>query len=399
MDSKYGGLSDYKQFLLSNFYKNIEKNIYVFGGNDNRYRVRMLCKHIESLYNQKVPTVVFYQEPSNSEKEVTQSILYLKNKLKDQRNRILLVDRQYPFYHPLLGISKDELVNVIDPDDTLLRDEIAYLDAVVTLMELENVPIKLHSLSTYIKYDLKTLIEKCDYHLKQRRNNYIKDDILEIKKIFEEEQVTGLSSSMIKKKLNELNFPIVDLENRQCHCSLTNAMRNNQIICINLAGNTEKMMRYFQAEMNAASLDYQIILFDVNCSLCEEFEKKVVNEDKLSIYSSNFNHDFSDDYQQSILGKDNVTLLFKMQAGNASSIVDYYGQHDITYHLRDKGETYRVFDFLHLGPRHTGYHEHQETVNRLSGEHVSRLENNFECFEVEDNVIIYHTNVCYDNLL
>ena len=27
MDSKYGGLSDYKQFLLSNFYKNIEKNM------------------------------------------------------------------------------------------------------------------------------------------------------------------------------------------------------------------------------------------------------------------------------------------------------------------------------------------------------------------------------------
>lgn len=402
MDDRYGGRINRRKMLLKDFYDSHNENIYVFGGNHFQYRLRLLGKHIEKLYHNHIPTIVFYNVPYKSAKEkmINDIFFYLKNKLNDQKNQMICIDQNYPYYHPLLGVDEKSIVEIIDSHQILLKDDIAYLDAILTLMKANHHPIKLHSILEYMNYNLSVLIDQCDQLIKQTRNQSLINDLELAKNMLEEEQLTGLSSASIRKLLKNMNFSITNIQSQYCHYSLSTTIRDNQIMCINLAGNTQLLMDYFQEELKTISKDYHVILFDVNCSLNEAFEKQMVNIDHLSIYSENFNHDFSKDNQNAILGKNNVTLLFKMQAGTAQSIVNYYGQHDYTYKLVNQGRSHTFIDFLHLRDnRFKGYQQHQERVNKLSSENVAGLEDCFECFEIEGNDILYHNNVSYEDLI
>lgn len=402
MDARYGGRTSRKKMILNDFYDEHEENIYVFGGSYLSYRVRLLGKQIEKLYHHHTPTVIFYNAPykSQKEKELREMIFYLKNKLHDHNQQILFIDQQHPYYHPLLGIDESYIVKVIDHDHLLLKDDSAYLDALLTLIKASHHPVKLHSLLEYMNYDLSMLIQQCDLLLDQTKDYRLQNDLETAKKMFEEEQVTHLSTATLRKLLKSLNFGIVDIQHPYCHYSLSTAIENNQIICINLAGKTEAMMTYFESELATIAKDYHAILFDVNCSLNKDFELQMLNIDHLSIYSENFNRDFSNENQSAVLGKNNVTLLFKMQSGTASPIVNYYGQHNYTYKLVNQGRSHTAFDFLHIRDnRYRGYQQHQERVNKLSSENVADLREPFECFEIDGSDIIYHNNVSYEGLL
>ncbi|MCD7809590.1 MAG: hypothetical protein LUH02_09620 [Erysipelotrichaceae bacterium] len=402
MDAKFDGRVDYKKFLLNDFYNAHRGNIYVFGGEDIRYRSRLLGKHIATMYQNYMPTIVFFSAPYNSGeyREIYAVISHLKNQLHDHQNRLIYIDKKYPYYHPLLNIDAKHVIKVIDNQDMMLHDESAYLDALITLMKADHIPIKLHSILEYMNHDLSQLIARCDQLIQTSTNTLLKSDLKNAKNLFEEEQISNLSTATPRKLLKDLQTSITDINHKNCCYSITNAIKNNQILCINLAGDAQRLLPYFQAELRNIASQYHIILFDVNCSVNEEFETEMVNTDLLSIYSKNFNRDFNSEYRDALLGKQNVTLLFKMPSGSASPIVDYYGDHDYTYTLENYGKSHGIFDFLHLHDnRHAGYHQQQQTVNRLSGNHVSSLQDNFECFEIHDNDIIYHMNVSYADMM
>ena len=397
MDARYGGKVNHKKMLLSQFYSQHHDNIFVFGGNDLEYRSRLIGKHIETLYRAHRPAIVFFNDPQNI---ISRTLLYLKNELNDTSQRLIVINSQHPYYHPLLGMNDHQIAELLDGDNTLLQDEKAYLEAILTLIQQEKKPLKLHSLLEYINYDLSVLIQKCDFLMSQRLNASQLNEIKIAKRMFEEEKMTGMSSAAVRRRLKDLNFPIVNTEHAYCQYTLTTAIKNRQIICIDLMRSNAKLMAFLTSELATITASFQVILFDVNCSVNHNFEEQMLNTDSLSIYSDDFNRDFSSSSQQAVLGKRNTTLLFKMQTGSAREIVNYYGEHDYTYQLEGRSSSTRLFDVLHLHTyRTTNYQQHQERVNKLSAEQVSGLKDHFECFEVHDNDIIFHGNVSYENLI
>lgn len=401
MDDRYGGRISRRKMRLNDFYDTCNDNIYIFGGSNLQYRLKLLGKHLEKMYRNNVPTIVFFSASNNSftHQEITNTILYTKKKLHDTQNKLILIDKDYPYYHPLLGVEYNDIVKAIDSNDDLLRDDSAYLDSILTIIKAEKIPLKLHSIMEYTNLNLNVLIDKCNDLISRVNSSTLKQDLIEAKEMFEEDQLTKISSAPVRKLLKKLDFSITDLNNKYCHYSISNAVKQNQIICINLANGTKELMDYFQAELSYVGSNYNVILFDVNCALNDKFEDKMIDTDALSIYSSNFNRDFSTIKQEAILGKKNVTLLFKMQPGTASSIVDYYGEHDYIYKLEGHGRGHGVLDIFHLRDTHySNSQTHRERVNKLSGENVADLLENFECFEIRGNDIIYHNNVSYEDL-
>lgn len=401
MDDRYGGRISRQKMRLNDFYDQCNKNIYVFGGSNLQYRLKLLEKHIEKMYYNNEPTIVFFSASNNSftHREITNTILYTKKRLHDTQNQLILIDQDYPYYHPLLGVGFNDIVRVVDSNDDLLRDDSAYLDGVLTIMKAEKIPLKLHSIMEYTNLSLRVLIDKCNDLIGKVNSTALRQDLIEAKEMFEEDQLTKMSAAPVRKLLKKLNFSISDLNNKYCHYSISNAVKQNKIICINLANGAKELMEYFQAELSYISNSYTVILFDVNCTLCDKFENKMIDIAKLSIYSNNFNRDFSSLKHDAILGKNNITLLFKMQPGSAFTIVDYYGKHDYVYKLDGRGHGHSRLDIFHL--RDTYYSNsqtHRERINKLSGENVADLLENFECFEIRDNDIIYHNNVSYEGL-
>ena len=402
MDDRYGGRISRQAMSLNDFYNRQFGNVYVFGGTDLRYRTRVLGKHISKMYESRIPTVVFYNAPYNSNQQriLNNLFLYIKKKYNDHQNRLIFIDNLYPYYHPLYGMSLNDIIRTIDYNHELLKDDMAFLEGILNIIEAEKQTLKLHSILEYAHYDLTTLIHKCDYLLATVKDRYMLARLEQAKKNFEDEALTSLSAVPVRKLLNHMNFKISNLTSPYCHYSITQSVKEQQIICINLAGHTSDLMDYMQAEMSSIAQDYRVFLFDVNCSMNELFEKMIVNHSHVSIYSDNFNRDFSSIHQSAILGKSNITLLFQMQAGSAMPIVDYYGQHNYVYTLKNKGHTHTNFDIFHLRNTHYGgTQQHRERVNRLSGENVAGLLPHFQCFEVRDNDIIFHSNVSYEGLL
>ena len=69
MDDRYGGRISRQAMSLNDFYNRQFGNVYVFGGTDLRYRTRLLGKHISKMYESRIPTVVFYNAPYNSNQQ------------------------------------------------------------------------------------------------------------------------------------------------------------------------------------------------------------------------------------------------------------------------------------------------------------------------------------------